>query len=94
LRERIDALDERIVELLAARAACVLDATRFKRDEFQVAAPVRQAQVFEHVRTLAQRHAGAFPGFPDIIDSTYRAMVAGFVAGESQLFQETERIQK
>ena len=50
LRERIDALDDQIVRLLAERASCVKDATRFKRDAFQVAAPARQAQVFERVR--------------------------------------------
>jgi isochorismate pyruvate lyase len=92
LRDRIDALDAQIVALLAERAACVCDATRFKRDAFQVAAPQRQAEVLERVRTLAQSHAGAFPDFPDIIESIYRAMVAGFVAGEAQLFQDTERI--
>ena len=93
LRERIDALDDRIVALLAERAVCVRDATRFKRDAFQVAAPQRQAQVFAHVKTLAARHAASFPGFADVVDATYRAMVAGFVAGEGQLFQQTERIE-
>jgi isochorismate pyruvate lyase len=93
LRERIDALDEQIVELLAQRASCVRDATRFKRDAFQVAAPARQAQVFERVRSLADRHAGAFPGFADVVDATYRTMVAGFIAGEARLFQETELIE-
>ena len=68
LRQRIDAVDERIVALLAERAACVRDATRFKRDAFQVAAPARQAQVVERVRALALPHAAAFPGFPDIVD--------------------------
>ena len=53
LRERIDTLDGQIVELLAQRALCVRDATRFKRDAFQVAAPARQAQVVERVRSLA-----------------------------------------
>jgi len=93
LRQRIDGLDERIVALLAERAACVRDATRFKRDAFQVAAPARQAQVFERVRASALPHAAAFPGFPDIVESIYRTMVAGFVAGESRLFEETELIQ-
>jgi isochorismate pyruvate lyase len=93
LRERIDALDERIVELLAQRALCVRDATRFKRDAFQVAAPARQAQVFERVQNLADRHAGAFPGFAQVVLSTYRTMVAGFVAGEAQLLQQTELIE-
>jgi isochorismate pyruvate lyase len=93
LRHRIDAIDERIVALLAERAACVRDATRFKRDASQVAAPARQAQVFQRVRAMTLPHAAAFPGFPDIVDSIYRAMVAGFVAGEGRLFQETEPIQ-
>jgi len=26
------------------------------------------------------------------VDATYRAMVAGFIAGEAQLFQQTELI--
>jgi isochorismate pyruvate lyase len=92
LRGRIDALDEQIVQLLARRALCVRDATRFKRDEFQVAAPARQAQVFERVRALADGHAVNFPGFGAVVDATYRAMVAGFIAGEAQLFQQTELI--
>ena len=93
LRARIDQLDEQIVALLAQRAACVRDATRFKRDAFQVAAPARQAQVFGHVRALAARQAASFPAFPDIVESAYRAMVAGFVAAEAQLFHDTESIQ-
>jgi isochorismate pyruvate lyase len=92
LRLRIDALDEQIVELLAQRALCVRDATRFKRDTFQVAAPARQAQVFERVRSLADRHSECFPGFADVVDATYRAMVARFIAGEAQLFEQTELI--
>src|SRR5512140_1905064 len=92
LRENIDRLDEQIVALLARRAACVRDATRFKRDQFQVAAPARQAQVFERVRALAESHAGTFPGLPQIVEATYRTMVAGFVAAEGQLFNETETI--
>ena len=92
LRERIDALDEQLVVLLAQRALFVRDATRFKRDAFQVAAPARQAQVFERVRCLADRHSQDFPGFPEVVEATYRAMVGGFVAGEAQLFEQTELI--
>ena len=62
LRERIDALDAQIVALLAERALCVRDATRFKRDAFQVAAPERQAAVFARVRALAADRAAEFPG--------------------------------
>ena len=92
LRQRIDSLDEQIVALLAQRAACVRDATRFKRDAFQVA-PARQEQVFERVRALAAPHAPAFPGLPDIVEATYRTLVGAFVAAEGQLFQDTETIQ-
>lgn len=93
VRERIDALDEQIIALLAQRALCVRDATRFKRDAFQVAAPARQAAVFERVRTLAVPHEAAFPGFVGIIDATYRTLVAGFIAGEGRLFDDSERIE-
>ena len=93
LRERIDALDVQIVALLAQRAACVRDATRFKQDAYQVAAPARQAQVFAKVRALAEAHHAPFPGFADVVESTYRTLVAAFIAGEDQLFAETERIE-
>lgn len=90
LRARIDALDAQIVALLAQRAACVRDATRFKADAHQVAAPARQAQVFATVRALAAAQGSDFPGLPDIVEATYRTLVAGFVAAEGQLFLETE----
>lgn len=93
LRQRIDSLDEQIVALLAQRAQCVRDATRFKRDAFQVQAPARQAQVFERVRGLAAEHEASFPGLPAIVESTYRTLVAGFVAAEGDLFQQTEPIE-
>lgn len=90
LRDRIDALDQQIVALLAQRALCVRDATRFKRDTYQVAAPGRQAAVFARVRRLAAEQAGGFDGLPDVVESTYRTLVAGFVACEGRFFEETE----
>ncbi|TFZ06347.1 chorismate mutase [Ramlibacter henchirensis] len=93
LRQRIDSLDEQIVELLAQRAQCVRDATRFKRDAFQVQAPARQAEVFERVRRLAAAHEDAFPGLPAIVEGAFRTLVAGFVAAEGDLFQQTEPIE-
>jgi isochorismate pyruvate lyase len=90
LRQRIDELDGQIVALLAQRALCVRDATRFKRDAFQVQAPARQAEVFARVRAMAEEHASAFPGLPVIVEDTYRTLVAGFVAAEGTLFQQTE----
>ena len=90
LRERIDALDAQIVALLAQRALCVKDATRFKRDRFQVSAPARQAAVFARVRALAAPHAERFHGLPDIVEATYRTLVASFIAGEQDFFHGTE----
>ncbi|PUE09464.1 hypothetical protein B9Z51_11415 [Limnohabitans sp. T6-5] len=92
LRQKIDALDEQIVALLAQRALCVKDATRFKRDAFQVAAPARQAQVFQRIRHLCEAHAASFPGFADVVEASYRTLVAGFIAGEKDLFDITEEI--
>jgi len=94
LRQKIDLLDTQIIELLAQRALCVQDATRFKKDAFQVAAPARQAQVFERVRLRALAHQENFPNFPEIVETTYRTLVAGFIASEQHLFQETEVIEK
>ena len=90
VRQRIDQLDQQIVALLAQRALCVRDATRFKRNAFEVAAPGRQAEVFERVRMLAAREQTAFPGLPAIVESTYRTLVAGFVAAEGDLLDATE----
>ena len=92
LRQKIDALDAQIVDLLGARALCVRDATRFKRDAFQVSAPERQAEVFARVRRHAAAQAAEFPALPDIVEAAYRVLVAGFIAGEEHFFAETEPI--
>jgi isochorismate pyruvate lyase len=86
IREGIDHLDEQIVALLARRAMFVKDAARFKADSFQVAAPARQAQVFAKVRTLAFKENLGFTGFEDVVETTYRTMVAEFIAAEQRYF--------
>ena len=86
VRANIDRLDDAIIALLAERAMYVKDAARFKADAFQVAAPARQARVFERVRTLAARHDRGFENFADVVDSTYRTMVAAFIANEQAYF--------
>ena len=96
IRREIDRIDDAVVQLLAERAMYVKDAARFKRDAFQVSAPARQAQVFAHVRELAQRHQptfnGGFDGLPDVVEAAYRAMVAGYIANEQTYFGHTEPI--
>lgn len=92
LRDQIDDFDRQIVALLAERALRVRDATRFKKDAYQVSAPARQAEVFKKVRNLASEHADNFPGFEDIVESAYRSLVAGFIAAEQSLFSQTEEV--
>jgi isochorismate pyruvate lyase len=92
VRAGIDALDAQLIELLARRAELVMDATRFKRDAAEAAAPARQAQVYARVRSLAQRRPCAFPGLADVAEATWRAMVAAFVAREQALLAATEPI--
>lgn len=94
LRAAIDRLDERIVELIAERAMYVKDAARFKGDAYQVAAPARQAEVFAKVRELAARHDRGFEGLEDVVEETWRAMVAAFVAREARYFEEMERLDR
>ncbi|HRA77478.1 MAG TPA: chorismate mutase [Burkholderiaceae bacterium] len=90
VRDAIDSLDDRIVALIAQRAMYVKDAARFKADAFQVAAPARQARVFANVRALAARHDRGFDGLEDVVEATWRAMVAAFVAAESRYFDDMD----
>ena len=86
VRANIDRLDDEIVRLIAERAMYVKDAARFKRDAFQVSAPARQAQVFDKARSLAERHNRGFANLEQVVDATYRAMVAAFIANEQTYF--------
>lgn len=80
VRENIDAIDRRIVALLAERGRYVKDAARFKRDAFQVSAPQRQQDVIDSVRALAEKEGA----YPEVVEAAYRALIAGFIAREQQ----------
>lgn len=77
IREAIDVLDERIVELIGERQAWVERAGRLKRDQDEdaVRAPARVEAVIGRVRSLAVP-AGASP---EVVERTYRALIASFV---------------
>jgi chorismate mutase len=50
LRKRIDELDEQLVRLLSARAACALEVGRVKKAlGVQIYQPTREAEVLAHV---------------------------------------------
>jgi chorismate mutase len=52
LRKRIDLLDESLVRLLNARAACALEIGRLKREMgVPIYQPEREAEVLRHVQT-------------------------------------------
>jgi chorismate mutase len=53
LRREIDRLDERLVELLSARAACALEIGRVKKASgLPVYQPARETEVLAHVQSL------------------------------------------
>ena len=78
VRDNIDALDRKIVALLAERGRYVKDAARFKRDAFQVSAPQRQQEVIDKVKALAEEQGA----YPEVVEACYRSMIAGFIARE------------
>ncbi|UHL63606.1 chorismate mutase [Paralcaligenes sp. KSB-10] len=86
VRASIDRLDGDIVRLIAERAMYVKDAARFKRDAFQVRAPARQAEVFEKAIGLAREHNRGFENLEQVVEKTYRAMVAAFIENEQLYF--------
>ena len=53
LRRQIDAIDEQLVGLLSARAACALEIGREKkRDGLEVYQPARETEVLAHVQRV------------------------------------------
>ena len=75
VREQIDGLDRRIVSLIAERQQWVIVAGSLKKDEQAVRAPARVEQVIAKVREVAEG-AGASP---DVVEQTYRALIAAFI---------------
>ena len=82
VREHIDALDVRIVALLAERSGYVAQAARIKQSASQIVDNPRIEFIVERVRAQA-REAGA----PEaVMEATYRAMIAAFIEFERSEF--------
>lgn len=78
VRRHIDALDDRIVALLAERSGYVAQAARIKQRSDQVYDQARIDFIIDRVRAQA-RQAGA----PEaVMEATYRAMIAAFIEFE------------
>jgi isochorismate pyruvate lyase len=84
VRVQIDDLDRTIVPLLVERAGYVRRAADFKSDPGDLAAPARQAVVYENVRRIARDHAGD----PALIERLYRRLVSEYIAEETAFFDE------
>lgn len=75
VRQNIDSIDRRLVGLIAERQKWVIAAGALKKDEQAVRAPARVEQVIAKVRALADE-AGASP---EVVENTYRALIAAFI---------------
>lgn len=78
VRSNIDAIDQKIVSLIAQRGGFVMQAARFKKTTEEVKAPQRVEQVILKVRALAAE-LGANP---DVTEAVYRAMITAFINAE------------
>lgn len=81
LRHEIDAVDDRILELLNSRAALVIDVGRLKsvkKDEFHV--PSREREIYER---LAAHNSGPFPN--EAIKSVFREIISASLALEAPM---------
>jgi isochorismate pyruvate lyase len=87
VRQHIDALDARIVPLLAERGGYVAQAARIKQRADQVHDQERIDFIVERVKSMA-RELGA----PEaVIEATYRAMIDGFIEFERGEFARLRR---
>ncbi|MGO4103627.1 GNAT family N-acetyltransferase [Leifsonia sp. YAF41] len=75
VRAEIDALDRQIVQLIAERQRWVVEAGALKPDQDAVRAPDRVEKVVDKVRALANEAAAS----PEVVERTYRAMIAAFI---------------
>jgi isochorismate pyruvate lyase len=84
VRAAIDALDEELMPLIAARAYCIAEAARLKGDPEEALVPWRVEEVAAHVKSLAGRH-----GMDEALaEAVWRAMMAEFIAHERRLMEQ------
>lgn len=79
-RLQVNAIDARMVVLLAQRARLAREAGRLKQSLVPIEAKDRQEQIIQHVRYLAE-HQGLSP---NIAERIYRTILAEMVALEKR----------
>ena len=83
VRRHIDALDERIVALIAERSGYVAQAARIKQDASQVHDQARIDFIVERVKAMATEQ-----GAPEaVIEAAYRAMIDASIEFERGEFK-------
>lgn len=91
VRGGIDEVDFDSISDFAFRGRLVLNAGRFKQNADQVIAPERQEEVFKRIRKIAEEVGGDIPGFPELMEDTWRFMVPRFVAMQQRAIKEHMR---
>lgn len=77
-RTQIDAIDQSLIELIAARQFYVDQAVRFKRTVQDVQSPDRVEDVIKKVRNTAVDQGTD----PDLVELIYREMIQHFIRRE------------
>lgn len=85
VRSAIDDLDRRIIGLIAERQTWVTRAGALKQSEDGVRAPARVEQVIARARAIATESGAS----PEVVETTYRAMIAGFIDLELDVHRTT-----
>jgi isochorismate pyruvate lyase len=84
VREGIDDIDRRIVELLSERSRYIEQAARLKNAAEEIVVPPRVEEIVSNVRDLAARSGMS----PDIAEKVYRVMIASFIEYEMQEYRD------
>ena len=87
LRAHIDALDARLIALLAERSGLIDRAAQIKAD---AGLPARIADRVEQVAANARRNAAAAGYDPDLAEALWRVMMEHFIAQEARALGETD----
>ncbi|ALD02286.1 chorismate mutase [Acinetobacter sp. TTH0-4] len=77
-REKIDAIDTALIEMIATRQFYVDQAVRFKKSIQDVQSPERVEQIIQKVRAKALELGID----PDLVEQLYRAMIQQFIQRE------------
>ncbi len=78
VRSNIDRIDAQLVRLIAERGRYVKQAARLKKTVAEIPAPQRVAQVLARVHALAETEGAN----PEVVEATWRAMIAAFIDAE------------